>query len=305
MSLENLLPNRQAATDEKEAVARLFRILRLLRKECPWDRKQTFDSLRTLTVEETFELSDAIVKKDYEEIKKELGDVLLHLAFYSDMAEEQGRFGFTDVCNSLCDKLIRRHPHIFSDVRVQTDEDVKKNWEAIKLKEGKKHSVLSGVPDSLPAMIKAFRIQDKARGVGFDWENSEQVWEKVQEEMEEFGREACRWKQLRSEIPEQVQEEALLSADSGKEPSPQARDFLAQRARTLDELGDVFFALINYARFVKLNPEDALEKTNRKFIDRFTYMEERTIRQGKSLHDMSLAEMDAYWEEAKKVLSGK
>lgn len=305
MSLENLLPNRQAATDEKEAVARLFRILRLLRKECPWDRKQTFDSLRTLTVEETFELSDAIVKKDYEEIKKELGDVLLHLAFYSDMAEEQGRFGFTDVCNSLCDKLIRRHPHIFSDVRVQTDEDVKKNWEAIKLKEGKKHSVLSGVPGSLPAMIKAFRIQDKARGVGFDWENSEQVWEKVQEEMEEFGREACRWKQLRSEIPEQVQEEALLSADSGKEPSPQARDFLAQRARTLDELGDVFFALINYARFVKLNPEDALEKTNRKFIDRFTYMEERTIRQGKSLHDMSLAEMDAYWEEAKKVLSGK
>lgn len=305
MSLENLLPNRQAASDEKEAVARLFRILRLLRKECPWDRKQTFDSLRTLTVEETFELSDAIVRKDYEEIKKELGDVLLHLAFYSDMAAEQGRFDFTDVCNSLCDKLIRRHPHIFSDVQAPTDEDVKKNWEAIKLKEGKKHSVLSGVPASLPAMIKAFRIQDKARGVGFDWDNSEQVWEKVQEELEEFSQEASRWKRMRGQVPAQVQEEALLSVDSGTEPSLQARAFLAQRTRTLDELGDVFFALINYARFVKLNPEDALEKTNRKFIARFTYMEERTIQQGKSLHDMTLEEMDAYWEEAKKALSEK
>ena len=262
---ENLLANQESAQNEREGIDRLLRILRLLRKECPWDRKQTFDSLRTLTIEETFELSDAIVKKDYEDVKKEVGDVLLHLAFYSELGREQGKFNFTDVCNSLCEKLIRRHPHIFAEVEVKNENDVKENWEAIKLKEGKKHSVLSGVPSSLPAMIKAYRIQDKARGVGFDWENGEQVWEKVGEELGE----------LREEVKK------------------------GQQDKILDELGDVFFALINYARFIGINPEDALEHTNRKFINRFTYLEEQTIQKGKSLHDMSLDEMNRYWEEAK------
>lgn len=264
---ENLLHNQAPAQNEREGIDRLLRILRLLRKECPWDRKQTFDSLRTLTIEETFELSDAIVDKDYEDVKKEVGDVLLHLAFYSEIGREQGRFDFTDVCNGICEKLIRRHPHIFADVQVNSDEDVKKNWEEIKLQEGRKHSVLSGVPKSLPAMIKAFRIQDKARGVGFDWDNGEQVWEKVGEELGE----------LREEVRKGRQE------------------------KILDELGDVFFALINYARFIGINPEDALEHTNRKFIRRFTYLEEQTIQQGKSLHDMTLQEMDKYWEEAKRL----
>lgn len=280
MSLENLLPNKDAAQNPQEGIARLIRVLELLRKECPWDRKQTFDSLRTLTVEEVFELSDAVTEKDYSEIQKELGDVLLHIAFYAQSGKEEGRFDFTDVCNGICEKLIRRHPHIFADVQVQSAEDVKKNWEEIKLKEGKKHSVLSGVPKSLPAMIKAFRIQDKARGVGFDWDNGEQVWEKVGEELGE----------LREEVKKsQEMESRHADADS----------LAAQKEKTLSELGDVFFALINYARFIGINPEDALEHTNRKFIRRFTYMEEQTIQKGKSLHDMSLQEMDKYWEEAK------
>lgn len=283
MSLENLLPNKDAAQNPQEGIARLIRVLELLRKECPWDRKQTFDSLRTLTVEEVFELSDAVTEKDYSEIQKELGDVLLHIAFYAQLGKEEGRFDFTDVCNGICEKLIRRHPHIFADVQVQSAEDVKKNWEEIKLKEGKKHSVLSGVPKSLPAMIKAFRIQDKARGVGFDWDNGEQVWEKVGEELGE----------LREEVKKsQEMESRHADADS----------LAAQKKKTLSELGDVFFALINYARFIGINPEDALEHTNRKFIRRFTYMEEQTIQKGKSLHDMSLQEMDRYWEEAKKNL---
>lgn len=284
MSLENLLPNQAPATDAQQGIARLIRILKLLRKECPWDRKQTFDTLRTLTLEESFELSDAITEKNYEEIKKELGDVLLHLVFYSDMAEEEGKFDFTDVCNSLCDKLIRRHPHIFSNVRAEDEDEVKKNWEAIKLKEGKKHSVLSGVPRSLPSMIKAYRIQDKARGVGFDWDNSSQVWDKVQEELGELQAEVNRMHEL---------ERKSVGSD----------DLSRQQERILSEFGDVMFALINYARFIKVNPDDALEHTNRKFIDRFTYMEEQTIQKGLSLHDMTLDEMDGYWNEAKKVLN--
>ena len=298
---ENLLANQAPAQNEREAIDRLLRILRLLRKECPWDRKQTFDSLRTLTVEEVFELSDAIVKKDYEDVKKEVGDVLLHLAFYSELGREQGRFDFTEVCNSLCEKLIRRHPHIFAEVEVKNEDDVKENWEAIKLKEGKKHSVLSGVPSSLPAMIKAYRIQDKARGVGFDWDNIGQVWEKVEEEKDEFLQEVKKWNALRESLPKEEQEAALTAEDAGKKGATAEQEaFLQQRRKTLGELGDVFFALINYARFLKLNPEDALEQTNRKFINRFSYMEEQTIQKGKSLHDMSLDEMNRYWEEAKK-----
>ncbi|MCM1042010.1 MAG: nucleoside triphosphate pyrophosphohydrolase [Bacteroides sp.] len=280
MSLENLLPNKDAARDPQEGISRLLRILTLLRKECPWDRKQTFDSLRTLTVEEVFELSDALTGKNYDEVRKELGDVLLHIAFYAQLGKEEGLFDFTDVCNGLCEKLIRRHPHIFADVRAETSDDVKKNWEEIKLKEGKKHTVLSGVPSSLPAMIKAFRIQEKARGVGFDWENGEQVWEKVGEELNELQAEVRKAKEL-----EAGQADAAALA--------------AQKEKTLSELGDVFFALINYTRFIGINPEDALEHTNRKFISRFTYLEEQTIQKGKSLHDMTLDEMNAYWEEAK------
>lgn len=265
MSIENLLPNKDAAQNPQEGIARLIRILELLRKECPWDKKQTVESLRTLTIEEVFELSDAVTEQDYQEIKKELGDVLLHIAFYAQIGKEKGLFDFTDVCNGICEKLIRRHPHIFADVQVESAEDVKQNWEEIKLKEGKKHSVLSGVPKSLPAMIKAYRMQDKARGVGFDWENGGQVWEKVREELGE----------LQAEVQKGNQE------------------------KMLDELGDVFFALINYARFIGINPEDALEHTNRKFLRRFTYLEGQTLQKGKSLHDMSLQEMDRYWEEAK------
>lgn len=282
MSRENLLRNQEAATDAGSGIERLIRILKLLRKECPWDRKQTMDTLRTLTLEESFELSDAITEKNYDEIRKELGDVLLHIVFYADLAEENGKFDFTDVCNSLCDKLIRRHPHIFSDVQAENEDEVKKNWEAIKLKEGKKHSVLSGVPRSLPSMIKAYRIQDKARGVGFDWDNADQVWDKVQEELAELQQEVARMRELTA---------------SGAEDSTGC-----QQERVLSEFGDVMFALINYARFIKVNPDDALEHTNRKFIDRFTYMEEQTIQKGLSLHDMSLEEMDVYWNEAKKAL---
>lgn len=298
MSLENLLPNQDAAKTPEEGIARLLRILKLLRKQCPWDKKQTFDTLRTLTVEETFELSDAIVDKDYEEIKKEVGDVLLHIAFYAELGEEQGKFDFKDVCNSLCDKLIRRHPHIFGEVEAKTDEEVKKNWEEIKLKEGKKHTVLSGVPSSLPAMIKAYRIQDKARGVGFDWDDRAQVWDKVQEEMGELQAEVRKMDELKAHAPAGDGGEA---AGSALRPDVLAR----QQERVLSELGDVLFALVNYARFVKVNPEDALEHTNRKFIERFTYMEEHTIQKGKSLHDMTLEEMDVYWNEAKRVLGGE
>lgn len=292
MSLENLLPNQDAAKTPEEGIARLLRILKLLRKQCPWDKKQTFDTLRTLTVEETFELSDAIVNKDYEDIKKEVGDVLLHIAFYAELGEEEGKFDFTDICNALCDKLIRRHPHIFGEVEAKTAEDVKKNWEEIKLQEGKKHTVLSGVPSSLPAMIKAYRIQDKARGVGFDWDKRSQVWDKVQEELGELQVEVRKMDELKANASEGDVGEV---SDSAKPDGVGAR----QQERVLSELGDVFFALINYARFLKLNPEDALEHTNRKFIQRFTYMEEQTIQNGKSLHDMTLEEMDAYWNEAK------
>lgn len=246
------------------AFERLATIMDELRAQCPWDRKQTIESLRHLTIEETHELSDAILDQNLPEIKKELGDILLHILFYAKLGEEQQAFDIASVIHAQCDKLIHRHPHIYGDVKVQDEEDVKRNWEMLKLKEGNK-SALGGVPKSLPAMIKAMRIQEKARGVGFDWEKPEQVWEKVEEEMNEF----------------------LHESQQGDE------------AKAANEFGDLLFALINYARFKNINPEESLERTNRKFIRRFQYLEVAAASSGKLLSDMTLAEMDVYWNEAK------
>jgi XTP/dITP diphosphohydrolase len=247
-----------------EALDDLLNVMENLREKCPWDRKQTLESLRYLTIEETYELSDAILDNNLSEIKKELGDLLLHIVFYAQIGKEKNAFDFADVAEGLCQKLILRHPHVFGDAQVNDAEDVKSNWEKIKLTEGRK-SVLEGVPRSLPAMVKAFRIQEKVRGVNFDWENSAQVLEKVKEEIAEFEQEA-------------------LSADAEKMEA---------------EFGDILFSLINYARFHNINPEDALEKTNRKFINRFKKMETLIENSGKILTQMPLAEMDVYWEQAK------
>ena len=237
-----------------------------LRAKCPWDSKQTFDTLRYLTIEETYELSEAILDKKYADIGKELGDLLLHIVFYAKIGEEQNLFNIETVIHNICEKLIRRHPHIFGEIQVNSADEVKENWEKIKLKEGNK-SVLGGVPNALPAMVKAYRIQEKARGIGFDWENTEQVWEKVQEELAEFNHE----KNQNSEKME-------------------------------DEFGDILFALINYARFMNINPEDALEKTNRKFIKRFNFMEQKAKEEGKPLTEMTLAEMETLWQRAKEIV---
>ena len=249
-----------------DAFNRLLDIMDDLREKCPWDKKQTLQSLRHLTIEETYELGDAILDNNLPEIKKELGDLLLHLVFYAKIGSESGDFDIADVANSISDKLIHRHPHIYGDVVVENEEQVKQNWEKLKLKEGKT-SVLEGVPKSLPALVKASRIQDKAKGVGFDWEMPEQVWEKVQEELQEFHDE-------------------VKSGDKDK---------------TEAEFGDVLFSLINYARFLDINPEDALERTNKKFIKRFMYLESKASELGKPLADMTLAEMDVFWNEAKKL----
>ena len=249
-----------------EAFGRLLDVMDDLRAQCPWDKKQTMESLRHLTIEETYELGDAILINDLTEVKKELGDVLLHIVFYAKIGSETQDFDIADVCNELCEKLIFRHPHIYGDVQVADEEEVKRNWEKLKLKEGKK-SVLEGVPKGLPALVKASRIQDKAKGVGFDWEEPAQVWEKVQEELQE------------------LQAEVLTQNHDAIEA----------------ELGDVLFSLINYARFLKVNPEDALERTNKKFISRFQYLEQKAEQLGKSLADMTLAEMDVFWNEAKKL----
>lgn len=245
---------------------RLLKIMDDLRAKCPWDMKQTMESLRYLTIEEVYELSDAIIEKDLTEIQKELGDIMLHLVFYAKIASETNDFDVSDVLNGICDKLIYRHPHIYGDVKVQSEEEVKSNWEKLKLKEGKK-SVLEGVPKSLPAMVKAIRIQEKARGVGFDWDNKDQVWEKVLEELNE----------LKEEM------------DKGDEVSIEA------------EFGDLIFSLINYARFIDVNPEDALEKTNKKFIKRFQYMEEQLQKEGRSMDQLLLKELDLYWNKAKTI----
>jgi XTP/dITP diphosphohydrolase len=249
-----------------EAFGRLLKIMDELREQCPWDMKQTLESLRHLTIEETYELSDAILSGNRNEIEKELGDVLLHIVFYARIGSETQDFDISSLIHKLCDKLVVRHPHIYGDVKVKDEKEVKENWEKIKLREGSK-SVLSGVPVSLPAMIKAVRIQEKARGVGFDWDHEDQVWEKVQEEMAEFKEEVKNGDQQKME----------------------------------EEFGDLLFSLINYARFRNINPEDALEKTNRKFISRFNYLESEVNKSGKSLSDMTLEEMDFYWNEAKKL----
>lgn len=252
--------------NQLKAFDRLLTIMDELREQCPWDKKQTLQSLRHLTIEETYELGDAILDNDLNEIKKELGDLLLHIVFYSKIGSETKDFDIADVANEICDKLIHRHPHIYGDVVVEDEEDVKRNWENLKLKEGKK-SVLEGVPKSLPAMVKASRIQDKVAGVGFDWEEPYQVFEKLKEELDE----------LQHEI--NVQDQDKIEA----------------------EFGDVLFSMINYARFLKVNPEDALERTNKKFIKRFQYLESKAKEKNKDLVDMTLAEMDIFWEEAKKI----
>lgn len=252
--------------DQLKAFDRLLTIMDELREQCPWDRKQTMESLRHLTIEETYELGDAILDNDLEEVKKELGDVLLHIVFYAKIGSETKDFDIADVCNSICEKLISRHPHIYGDVDVTDEDEVKRNWEELKLKEGKK-SVLEGVPRSLPAVVKASRIQEKVAGVGFDWEEPHQVFEKLKEE----------WGELQEEI----------AADNSENIEA--------------EFGDVLFSMIKYARFLKVNPENALERTNKKFIKRFQYLEEKAKEVGKSLQDMTLAEMDVYWNEAKKL----
>ena len=249
-----------------QAFDRLLTIMDELREQCPWDKKQTMQTLRHLTIEETYELGDAILENDLEEVKKELGDVLLHIVFYAKIGGETNDFDIADVCNSICDKLINRHPHIYGDVEVKDEDDVKRNWENIKLKEGKS-SVLEGVPNGLPALVKANRIQEKVSGVGFDWEKSEQVWEKVKEELAEFQEE------VKANNPEKMEA----------------------------EFGDVLFSMINYARFLKINPDNALERTNKKFIKRFQYLEGKAKGLGKSLDQMTLSEMDVFWEEAKRV----
>ena len=250
------------------AFERLLNIMDELRAKCPWDQKQTMESLRHLTIEETYELADAVLKKDVNEIKKELGDLLLHIVFYAKIASETNDFNIADVLNSICDKLIHRHPHIYGNVKATTEQEVKKNWEQLKLKEGN-DSVLSGVPISLPALIKASRIQEKARGIGFDWEHQTQVWEKVKEELAEF------------------------------EEEQQLNNF----AEMENEFGDLLFSLVNYARFIGINPEDALEKTNQKFIKRFQYMEQKSKQQQQLLHELTLDQLEKLWQEAKRDLS--
>jgi|TARA_B110000238_G_scaffold99002_1_gene107759 XTP/dITP diphosphohydrolase len=250
--------------EQLAAFNRLLDIMDTLRAECPWDKKQTLESLRHLTIEETYELADAILDNDLPEIKKELGDVLLHIVFYAKIGSEKKAFDIGDVANSISDKLISRHPHIYGDVKVENVEDVKRNWEQLKLKEGKE-SVLEGVPKSLPAVVKASRIQEKVAGVGFDWEEPAQVWEKVQEEL--------------TELNEEIK--------------------AGNKENTEKEFGDVLFSMINYARFIGVNPENALEKTNKKFINRFQYIEKAAKKEGKNISDMSLTEMDVHWENSK------
>ena len=251
---------------KKAAFERLLTIMDELRAECPWDKKQTIHTLRNLTIEETYELADAITDNNWNHIKEELGDILLHIIFYSKIGEEQNEFSIADVLNAQCEKLIHRHPHIYGDIKVKDEAEVKKNWEQLKLKEGKK-SVLEGVPQSLPAIIKAYRMQEKAAQVKFEWENTSQVWEKVEEELNEF-------------------KEVALN------PNP-------DKTKMEEEFGDLLFSLVNLSRFIQIDPETALEKTNKKFIKRFQYIEQKATEQNRTLNDMTLAEMDVLWNEAK------
>ena len=273
-----LQPNNPTTRRQEQLLAfdRLLTIMDELREQCPWDKKQTIGSLRHLTIEETYELSDAIIENDLVEVKKELGDLMLHNVFYARIASENAidaslRFDVADVLNGICDKLVRRHPHIYADAKADTVEEVKANWEQLKLKEGNK-SVLGGVPKSLPALVKAMRVQEKARGAGFDWDEKSQVWAKVQEEMQEFR--------------------AHFDAENG---------VITDQENAEKEFGDLLFSLVNFARFVDINPETALERTNKKFIKRFQYIEVQAEKNGKSLKDMTLSEMDVFWNEAKKM----
>ncbi len=252
--------------NQLQAFNRLLDIMDNLREKCPWDKKQTLESLRPLTIEETYELGDAILENNLEEIKKELGDILLHIVFYAKIGSEKKAFDIADVANEICEKLISRHPHIYGDVKVENEEEVAQNWEKLKIKEGRK-SILEGVPKSLPSLVKAWRIQEKVSGVGFDWENKNQVFEKVEEELQEF----------KQEVEKQDKEKAET------------------------EFGDFIFSMINYARFLDINPENALEKTNQKFIDRFQYIEKQAQKNQKNLKEMSLKEMDKFWKEAKSI----
>ncbi len=256
------------------AFERLVSIMDDLREKCPWDRKQTIDTLRSMTIEETYELADAITEKDWKGIKEELGDLLLHVVFYARIGKEENQFSLDEVINGICDKLISRHPHIYGDVTVEDDEEVKRNWEKLKIREGKT-SVLSGVPQSLPSMVKAMRLQEKAKQVGFEWDHREQVWDKVKEETEELREAVSNW-QSAGENDDQL------------------------TARVEDELGDVFFSLVNYARFLRIDPEQALERTNKKFINRFREMESMADLKGRNLQELTLAEMDELWNEIKK-----
>ena len=270
------IPSVLLASDRRPAqlaaFGRLLDVLDRLRTECPWDKKQTLQTLRHLTIEETYEISDAILRDDLPDLKKELGDVMLHLLFYARIAAEKGAFDIADVLNAQCEKLIYRHPHIYGDVQAEDEDTVKRNWEQLKLKEkGNTNGVLGGVPTSLPALVKAMRIQEKARGAGFDWEQPEQVWEKVQEELAEFGVEYSHGQ--------------LEQMDAEK---------------AADEFGDLLFSLVNFARFAGINPEEALERTNRKFISRFRYLESAATANGEHLSDLTLAQMDIYWEQAKR-----
>lgn len=260
-----------SAKNPTEAFERILLIMDQLRENCPWDKKQTIETLRYLTIEETFELSDAILEKDWESIEGELGDLLLHLVFYTRIAKEQERFDVVSMINKICEKLIRRHPHIYADVELSSQEEVKANWEQIKLKEKGNTSVLGGVPKSLPPIVKAMRIQEKVKGVGFDWDEKSQVWEKVEEEMQEF--------------------KAEFNIETGQ----------IDKEKAQAEFGDILFSLINYARFLDINPDEALERTNKKFIKRFQFLEVASAKDGKELGKMSLKEMDKYWELAKKI----
>lgn len=249
------------------AFLRLVKIMDDLRAQCPWDKKQTIHTLRHLTIEETYELADAVTESDWKGIKEELGDLMLHIVFYAKIGAEQNQFTLDEAINGICEKLIHRHPHIYGDVKVNDENDVKLNWEKLKLKEGKK-SVLAGVPKSLPSMVKAMRLQEKAKQVGFEWDNKDQVWEKVEEEHKEL----------------------LEAIETGN------------KDKIEDELGDVFFSLVNFARFLQVDAENALERTNKKFINRFNRMESEAINEGKQLHDMTLDEMDAIWNRIKHTM---
>ena len=266
--MQKIIKSTDHNRDKKlKAFDRLLTIMDELRENCPWDKKQTLESLRHLTIEETYELSDAILDNDLDEIKKEIGDIMLHMVFYAKIGSEKGAFDVADVLNAICDKLVHRHPHIYGDVEVKNEQEVKENWEKLKLKEKGNNTVLGGVPKSLPAMVKAMRIQEKARGVGFDWDNKDQVWDKVHEELEEF----------KEELDQNQHEKAK------------------------EEFGDLLFSMVNFSRFVNIDPEEALERTNKKFIKRFNYLESETKKAGKSLDSMSLEEMDKYWNKAKEI----